>query len=156
MREAKQRSESQTAHLISGLSSARDSFPDCCLCSALLEATFSCYSKSCLGSSSLTDQRPSFLFYISIQSLPQVPCLLPDESAPLVHSSLILSKRQQAQAQTLGPCPGIAIPTVPGPFALSQADLELRNLPAFVSICLSLNLSDKLTHSVAASVILDL
>jgi len=37
-----------------------------------------------------------------------------------------------------GSCPEISIPmSTPGPkFALSQADLELRNLPVFVSACL--------------------
>ena len=40
----------------------------------------------------------------------------------------------------MGPCPEITISTTPGPkFALSQADLELRNLPAFLSACLCIS-----------------
>ena len=50
----------------------------------------------------------------------------------------------------MGSCPEVTIPNKPGPkLALSQADLELRNLSAFV--CLPLYLSDKLVDKAAAS-----
>jgi hypothetical protein len=54
----------------------------------------------------------------------------------------------------VGSCPEITISPITGPnLALTQADLELRNLPAFVTF---LYFSYKLAYSAAASVLLGL